>query len=447
MSIFGSMKTAVSGMNAQANRLSTVSDNIANANTTGYKAVSTSFSSLVLPSTAGNYNSGGVQTSVRQSVSAQGDMTYTTSGTDLAISGDGFFIVQSPDGIPVLTRAGDFSPDKNGNLVNAAGFTLMGYPYTSGPPAVVVNGFDGLLPINVNQSGLTAIESTAANFKGNLDSDMPVVPLADLPSANQDPGVDSTGKANTFKTSMVVYDKLGAKVQYDLYFTKSAGATGTTSGEWDVAVYRHDAAATGSSPFPYSAAPPAAPGDALVGSGTMVFDTKGNLITDATDPDAGTITSNLPLVDSISNLNIDMDLSQFTQKAASNSGTGTPNGQPASEVTGVTIDKDGTVYANYDEGDPRPIYRIPLATVASPDELTLLSGNVYQANGRSGVTVTGFPQTNGLGSIQSGALEGSNVDLAGELTEMIESQRSYTANSKVFQTGADIMDVLVNLKR
>jgi len=447
MSIFGSMKTAVSGMNAQANRLSTVADNIANANTTGYKSVSTAFSSLVLPSTAGNYNSGGVQTSVRQSVTAQGDLSYTTSGTDLAIAGDGFFIVQSPDGTSVLTRAGDFTKDKNGNLVNGAGFALMGYPYTAGPPAVVVNGFDGLVPVNVNQSGLTAIESTLANFSGNLNSDMPVVAAADLPSANADPGVDSAGKSNTFKTSMVVYDKLGAKVQYDFYFTKSAAATAAsagppavaaTSGTWDVAIYRNDGAASGASAFPYAAG-------SQLASGTMKFDANGALITSGTA--AGTITGNVALNDTTSGLNIALDISSFTQKAAASSGTGTPNGQPASEVTGVTIDKDGTVYANYKEGDPKPIYRIPLATVASPDELTLLSGNVYQANGRSGVTVTGFPQTNGFGSIQSGALEGSNVDLAGELTEMIESQRSYTANSKVFQTGSDIMDVLVNLKR
>ncbi|WP_413710989.1 flagellar hook protein FlgE [Rhizobium sp. Rhizsp82] len=441
MSIFGSMKTAVSGMNAQANRLSTVADNIANANTTGYKSVSTAFSSLVLPSSAGNYNSGGVQTSVRQSVTSQGDLSYTTSGTDLAISGDGFFIVQSPDGTSVLTRAGDFTKDKNGNLVNAAGFTLMGYPYTAGPPAVVVNGFDGLVPVNVNQSGLTAIESTSATFSGNLNSDMPVVPAADLPSANVDPGVSAAGTPNTYKTSMVVFDKLGGKVQYDFYFTKSAAATATTSGEWDVAIYRKDAAATsGTSSFPYSPATP-------VASGTMVFDKSGNLITDPADADAGSITGNVTIADTTSDLSIDLDLSKYTQKASANSGTGSPNGQPASEVTGVTIDKDGTVYANYKEGDPKPVFRIPLATVASPDELTLLSGNVYQANGRSGVTVTGYPQTNGFGSIQAGALEGSNVDLAGELTEMIESQRSYTANSKVFQTGSDIMDVLVNLKR
>jgi flagellar hook protein FlgE len=142
-----------------------------------------------------------------------------------------------------------------------------------------------------------------------------------------------------------------------------------------------------------------------------------------------------------------MDLSGFTQLASDFAGTGTPNGQAASPVKDVTIDKDGTVYAKYADGTSKPLYRVPLATVASPDNMTLMSGNVYSANGTSGVTVTGFPQTNGFGSIQAGALESANVDLAGELTEMIESQRSYTANSKVFQTGSDIMDVLVNLKR
>ena len=124
------MRTGRSGMNAQANRLSTVADNIANANTTGYKAASTDFSSLVLPSTAGAYNSGGVQTTVRYSLCPRRAIRPTPRpGPIWRSTGGGFFIVESPDGIPVLTRAGDFTPDKNGNLVNAAGFTLMGYPY------------------------------------------------------------------------------------------------------------------------------------------------------------------------------------------------------------------------------------------------------------------------------------------------------------------------------
>ncbi|NYT30972.1 MULTISPECIES: flagellar hook protein FlgE [Rhizobium] len=435
MSIFGSMKTAVSGMNAQANRLSTVADNIANVNTTGYKAVSTSFSSLVLPSSGGNYNSGGVQTSVRQAVSDQGDISYTTSSTDLAISGDGFFIVQGPDGTPVLTRAGDFTKDDEGNLVNAAGFMLMGYSYDSGAPAVVVNGFDGLVPVNVNQDGLTAIASTSGVFKGNLDSNAKVAPVAPatLPSDNL-----ATTTTDTKKVSMVAYDRLGNKVMYDFYFTKQSvvtppPATGTAA-TWQVSIYRNaDAAVGGTTSFPY------APGGAAaaVGTGTLTFDRDGKMLT------GGAVN----IADTVTGQTIAMDFSGFTQLGAAFSGTGTPNGQAATPVKDVTVDGDGIVYAKYEDGSTKPLYRIPLANVASPDKLTLMSGNVYSANGQSGVTVTGFPQTNGLGTIKSGALEGSNVDLAGELTEMIESQRSYTANSKVFQTGSDIMDVLVNLKR
>ncbi|MBO9122707.1 MULTISPECIES: flagellar hook protein FlgE [unclassified Rhizobium] len=428
MSIFGSMKTAVSGMNAQANRLSTVADNIANVNTTGYKSVSTAFSSLVLPSSSGNYNSGGVQTSVRQSVSAQGDISYTTSGYDLAISGDGFFIVQSPDGVPVLTRAGDFTKDDEGNLVNSAGFKLMGYSYDSGAPAVVVNGFSGLVPVNVAQSGLTAIASTAGTFSGNLNSGAEIA-TGNLPSSNTAPVT-----TDTKQISMVGYDKLGNTVQYDFYFTKTDAtvpppATGAAS-TWEVSVYRHADATVGSTTsFPYST-------DA-VGGGTMEFDAEGNLVSG----------NSLLIDDPVTTGQIQMDLSGFTQLASDFSGKGTPNGQAASPVDSVSIGKDGTVSAKYADGTSKALYRIPLATVASPDNMTLMSGNVYSANGTSGVTVTGFPQTNGFGSIQSGAIESSNVDLAGELTEMIESQRSYTANSKVFQTGSDIMDVLVNLKR
>ncbi|MBB4288477.1 flagellar hook protein FlgE [Rhizobium leguminosarum] len=435
MSIFGSMKTAVSGMNAQANRLSTVSDNIANVNTTGYKAVSTSFSSLVLPSSGGNYNSGGVQTSVRQAVSDQGDISFTTSTTDLAISGDGFFIVQGADGTPVLTRAGDFQKDDEGNLVNAAGFQLMGYSFDAGSPAVVVNGFDGLVPVNVNQEGLTAIASTSGVFKGNLDSGAKIAPVAPatLPSDN---GATGTPTTDTKKFSMVAFDTLGNKVMYDFYFTKTAvttppPATPATASSWEVAIFRNaDAAVGGTTSFPYTGG--------TVGQTQLDFDANGKITNS---------TGSVNIVDPVTGQTIAMDLSGFTQLGAAFAGTGTPNGQAASPVKDVTIDGDGIVYAKFEDGSTKPLYRIPLANVASPDKLTLMSGNVYSANGQSGVTVTGFPQTNGLGTIKAGALEGSNVDLAGELTEMIEAQRSYTANSKVFQTGSDIMDVLVNLKR
>jgi flagellar hook protein FlgE len=157
-------------MNAQASRLSTVADNIANASTTGYKTASTEFSSLLLPSISGNYNSGAVETDVRYAIDQQGALTYTSSSTDLAITGSGFFVVQDPSGQPFLTRAGSFVPNEDGELVNSAGYKLLGYPYTSDDPTPVVNGYNGLVPISVAQTSLQANVSTAATFSANLDS-------------------------------------------------------------------------------------------------------------------------------------------------------------------------------------------------------------------------------------------------------------------------------------
>ncbi|MFS8045912.1 flagellar hook protein FlgE [Rhizobium sp. BR 314] len=426
MSIFGSMKTAISGMNAQANRLSTVSDNIANVNTTAYKSASASFSSLILPSGGGNYNSGSVETNISYSVSKQGDTISTSSNSNLSIQGAGFFVVQGADGKTVLTRAGDFTPDANGNLVNSSGYTLMGYSYASGAPAVVVNGFDGLIPINVNQSGLANSPSTSGSFTGNLNSNATVV-TSGLPSANTAPVT-----ANTQKSSVVGYDKLGNTVMYDIYYTKTQAATTSpvAPDKWEVAVYRNADAATGTgSSFPYSSGP--------VATSTLTFDTNGNM----------TSGGNFTITDPKTAGSIAMDLTKMTQKASDFSSKGSTNGQAASPVTGVTIDKNGVVYANYKTGDPKAIYQIPLATVSSPDKLEPLSGNVYQPSAESGVTVTSFANSNGLGYIQSNSLEASNVDLAGQLTDMIQAQKSYTANSKVFQSGADLLDVLVNLAR
>ena len=133
MSLYGVMRTGGSGMNAQSNKLSTVADNIANVNTTGYKRASTEFSSLVLQSGTGNYNSGSVETHVRYAITDPGTLNFTTSATDLAIQGNGFFVVTDAQGSkPFLTRAGSFVPDGQGNLVNAAGFYLMGYSPKNG---------------------------------------------------------------------------------------------------------------------------------------------------------------------------------------------------------------------------------------------------------------------------------------------------------------------------
>ena len=418
MSLFGMMRTSVSGMNSQASRLGTVSDNIANAGTTGYKRSSTEFSTLVLASGGSDYNSGGVESKVRYSITQQGALEYTSSSSDLALQGGGFFIVKDPSGSNFMTRAGSFVPDATGNLVNAAGLTLMGYNYTSGTPAPVVNGFGGLVPVNVNQSSLSSSPSTAGSFTANVDSGAAVA-TAPLPSAN------SATSAYTSKSSLVVYDNLGNSKTIDFYYTKKA------ANQWEVAAFDNSAATPGTG-FPYT-------GGAL-SSTTLDFNPlNGNLAAASSK----TISFTVPGGQACA-----IDLSNMTQKAiAFTVSSATVNGSKPSLVDAVGIDTDGIVSAKYKDGSSTKLFRLALATVASPDLLKPVSGNAYQQSDESGVITTGFANNGSFGKVVSGALESSNVDMASELTQMIESQRSYTANSKVFQTGGDLMDVLVNLKR
>ena len=154
MGLYGMMRTSVSGMAAQANRLSTVADNIANSSTTGYKRASTEFSSLVLESGGSAYELGSVETRVRIGISEQGTFKFTTSVTDLAVKGNGFFLVNNESGQTYLTRAGSFVKDGNGDLVNAAGYRLMGYSLAPGAPPPVANGTAGLEVVNIGALAL-----------------------------------------------------------------------------------------------------------------------------------------------------------------------------------------------------------------------------------------------------------------------------------------------------
>lgn len=422
MSLYGMMRTGVSGMNAQANRLSTVADNIANAGTTGYKRSSTEFSSLIIPSTTGNYNSGGVTSNIRYAISQQGDPRYTSSPTDLAIKGDGFFVVQDASGKPFLTRAGSFVQDGDGRLINAAGFYLMGYNTANGQPSAVTNGFGGLEPVLVSQAELTATPSTDGVFTANLPSGAAVVPAASLPSANV------AGSLYSAKSSLVAYDNLGSEVLLDVYFTKSSANT------WEVAVY-DQANASPSTSFPYGA-----PGSPPLATQTLSFNPANGKLAGAS---ATNITIPIP-----NGASFQLDLAKTTQLDAGYTVLqSSVNGNAPSGIDKIEISADGTVSAQYENGSFKALYRIPIAMVQSPDQLNVEPGNAYSQSSDSGDIRIGFADEGGMGSVISGALEGSNVDIAEELTAMIESQRTYTANSKVFQTGADLMDVLVNLKR
>ena len=426
MSLYGMMRTGSSGMNAQASRLSAVAENIANTGTTGYKAASTEFSSLLLPSVSGDYNSGAVQTDIRYAITQQGALQYTSSTTDLAINGSGFFVVEDPSGVPYMTRAGSFVPNGDGELVNAGGYKLLGYPYSSDDPTPVVNGYAGLEPVSVGTDGLIATPSTLGDFSANLDSGSEIIDTAEAAGANE-----ATSRY-THKTSIKAYDTLGNEQLYDIYFTKTADNT------WEVAVYDAAARDPVSGAFPYD------PG-LLMDAATLEFDpTTGNLTADSL-----ALAELVVPAGAIENMKeFTLDLKGMTQLSYDFSvQSASVNGNAPSEVDQIQISEDGIVYAQYENGDLIPMYRLAMANVESPDELRVISGNVYAQSNDSGVVILGFANGSGFGSVVAGALENSNVDIAAELTRMIESQRTYTANSKVFQTGSDLLDVLVNLKR
>jgi flagellar hook protein FlgE len=418
MSLYGVLRTGVSGMNAQANKLGTIADNIANTSTTGYKRASTEFSSLLLENNQKNYQSGAVQTKVRYAISEQGSLTYTTSATDLAIQGNGFMVVSDKAGVPFLTRAGSFTVDAaTGNLVNTAGYTLMGYDVSDGDPNVVLNGTGELEPVNLSSMNLQAKPSTEGTFVANLPANSDVV-TGDLPSDNT---VDSTYST---KSSIVAYDNLGNEVTLDVYFTK----TSASPIEWEMTVFDQADAASGGG-FPYSSA--------ALDTSTLAFGNTGQLTS------TPSIAFNVP-----GGSQLTLDLTGMTQLAADYTPLNIAvDGNAPSTVSGVVIQEDGTVYATYQNGAKAPAFRIPLADVASPDNLEPLAGNVFATTAESGDLQIGFPEEGGRGTLISGALEQSNVDMAAELTDMIVAQRDYSANSKVVQTGSELLEVLINLKR
>lgn len=428
MSISGMMRTSVSGMAAQSNRLATVGDNIANASTHGYKRAFTEFSTVVLESGKGSYQPGSVDTQIRYGITQQGGFDYTTSKTDLAVSGNGFFLVSSGPGndAAFLTRAGSFVKDESGNLVNAGGYYLLGYPLTAGQtPTISANGTTGLQPVNISNVALEATPSTSGTFFANLPEDAAVVgPSAVPPTAP--PSDNVVGSTYTAKTSVVVVDNIGREVTLDIYYSK----TGTN--EWEMSVY-NQADADPATTFPYG-------GSGLLASETLDFlPTSGQL-----DP-AGTTSITIPVPNGQS---LVLDVSSSSE-LADEFQTLSPvvNGNKPSAVEYVEFAADGKLFAVYGNGARQAIYQIPLATVPSPDNLTPEAGNVYAISATSGGMQLGFPGSGTLGSIRASQLEKSTVDTATELTTMIESQFAFTANSKVFQTGGELMDVLVNLKR
>jgi len=434
MGIFGMLNTGASGMNAQSSRLGAISDNIANSQTIGYKSAGVEFSSLLLQSGQSQYNSGSLNASITHAISAQGSLLSTTSVTDLAVQGDGFYLVNPTPGTPtsnptVMTRAGSFVQDGNGFLVNASGFGLMGYNSDGAGNPVDANGNPvnlltastaNLTPIQIPSASLTASPTTGGTLTVNLDSRS----AADATSA--------------FTVTMTAFDNLGKSAPVTLVMTNTAAST------WSVVGSVESNPATN---------PPTI--TALPALDDLVFNADGSLSTPASQPNLtpppATFTyaldlSGVPDFSFTQNINIDMSAS--TQMAAASSTLANAlNGSAPSEFDHLTISETGVVNVIYASGVTVPKFVIPLAKVEGTNNLEALAGNVFAPTTESGSLQIGLAKSSGLGAIKSTSLEQSSVDIANELANMIETQRIFEANSKVFQTGSTLTDTLVSLVR
>ena len=347
--------------------------------------------------------------------SLQGQNEQTQTATNIAVQGNGFFIVSDSSGDTFLTRNGSFVSDAKGYLVNSAGYYLMAAPTTSANAGgQLVNSISQLQRVNVDGGAETANPSTTATMTVNLPST--ASPVADLPS-NNDKNSTYTGE-----TTLTAYDNLGQAHTINLYFASEGGGT------WEVDAYDSSTATAGGS-FPYSSGP--------LATGTLVFDTS-----------TGALQSGSPLSIPVPNgQTVSLDLTGTTQLSSSFAVTSaTIDGNAPGTLDGVSISQKGVLSLEYSNSTSQDAYIIPLANVPSPDNLTSMLGDAYQTNAESGQMSINNAQVGGLGAIEASTLESSTVDLATELTNMIQGQSAYEANSKVFQTGTNIFDVLNNLK-
>ena len=315
-----------------------------------------------------------------------------------------------------LTRNGSFTPDASGNLVNSAGYYLMAANVQNGVSPLAANSLTDLQKVNVVNAGQTATPTTSATLTANVPSTATPVAPANLPSAN------SASSTYTEATSLVVYDNLGGSHTINLYYTN------TGSNTWEVDAF--DASkASPSGGFPYSSGP--------LATQTLTF-----------NPTTGALSSGSSLSIPVPNgQTMNLDLSNTTQLAAGfNVTAATANGMAPSGISGVSISTSGSLTFNYANGTSNVAYDIPLANVVSPDNLASVNGGAYLQTSASGPVFLGTAGGAGFGKIEASSLESSTVDLATELTDMIQAQSAYEANSKVFQTGADILDVLNGLK-
>jgi flagellar hook protein FlgE len=431
MSLYGALAIGVAGLNANSAALSATSSNIANVNTVGYKDATANFTTFLnAENGVGDNASAGVTVTTGQDMTSQGLPTTTSSPTDLSISGNGFFVVAtntSATATQEYTRAGSFTPDSDGNLVNSAGLYLQGYKLDSS--GNVPTNASSLSLINVSSLSGTAAASSKVSLQANLQASSTVdasYTAGDMAAGNVTPD---------FTRTINVYDSQGGQQPVNFSFVK------TGANDW-----AYEATYAGASANVTSTA---------LSHGTISFNSDGTLNNvNGASPASGNISMTIPwsaasgltsqaLTVNLGTVSGTNGLTQYDTASELNGST--VDGSAFGSVTGVTVGKDGTVTAQFSNGLSQDVYKVPVATFTNPDGLGQLSGNAYSATKASGAANINLANSGPAGAIQSESLEGSTVDLATEFTNLITTQRAYSASARIITTADQMLQELEQL--
>ncbi len=428
MSILNAMYSGVSGLSAEGEALGVVGDNIANTSTVGFKESRAVFED-VLGSAVGSAHAagGGVRMERSQQIFAQGALNNTGQPTDLAISGDGFFVVHGMvDGSSgdYYTRAGQMTLAKDGTLVNPEGMTVQGY--AANPPG----GFVATLSaITVPTSALAPKVTANMAVVANVDAG------ATPPTLPWDP--QSPGATSNFSTSMKVFDSLGNSHSVDVYFRN------TGAGTWDVHALAAGKDVVGGTVGQNSTL---TDGTMTFGTGGALTATTGTAITAAFNGAAPqAITLNLGTPAGVGGSNGLNGITQFGSPSSVSSQQ--QDGYASGDLTGVKVDGSGVVSGIYSNGEQVSVGQLAIAKFRSNDGLGRAGHNLWTATRDSGEVALGASGTGGTGAVVSGALEQSTVDIAQQFVDLIAHQRAFQANSKTITTADQMLQELINIKQ
>ncbi len=434
MTISSSLNAGVAALSANATRLAAISDNIANSATYGYKRVETDFQSMVISRSGGSYSAGGVRSVTQRLIDQGGSLTTTSNPTDLAIRGRGMLPVARASQVEtgngsqqmLLTSTGSFRTDANGLLKTESGLVLLGWP--ANPDGTVPefprDSTAGLEPVQINVNQLTGEPTTSISLGLNLPAT----------------GTNSAADGATQTMSVEYYDNLGKSENVSVDFTPTIPATGD-SNEWTMTIKDSSL------------------GGATIGEYTLTFDDSraagGTLLNVATgasggtyDAATGSVIVNVaggPMEINIGTLGAPDRMTQLGDTFLPLSSS--KDGSPVGNMLSAEVDENGFVHASFDTGVTRIIYQVPLVDLPNPNGMISLDQQTYMPSNDSGSFFLWNAGDGPTGDVVAFARQESATDVAGELTDMIQTQRAYSSNAKVIQTVDEMLQETTNIKR